>query len=310
MMLLLLAAALPGLLWDGPPDTAAALREAGVAHIQVSAAQVDAWKGVSGISVEAADLKGAVRLPAPGVQYRPNEASATRLAWLISSGWRFLRAPRNRYYYEAQGAKAALAAAEAFCFGGNAIVRADAAGLKPFAEMLEFLRGLGANDAPAVADIGFIDDGSSTAGEVMNLMVRNNLLFRPVSKPDPLLKLNVRLGSKEFPLEDAKDPGRVAHEVRATLTDDRRSLRIYGSTVVVARLTTSPDGVRVHLLNYAGAERKVDGVRIRVVGRYAKHRLAAAGSPQEDLLDFTTEPDATEFTLPELKTYAVIDLSR
>ena len=176
--------------------------------------------------------------------------------------------------------------------------------------MLEFLRGLGANDAPAVADIGFIDDGSSTAGEVMNLMVRNNLLFRPVSKPDPLLKLNVRLGSKEFPLEDAKDPGRVAHEVRATLTDDRRSLRIYGSTVVVARLTTSPDGVRVHLLNYAGAERKVDGVRIRVVGRYAKHRLAAAGSPQEDLLDFTTEPDATEFTLPELKTYAVIDLSR
>jgi hypothetical protein len=49
---------------------------------------------------------------------------------------------------------------------------------------------------------------------------------------------------------------------------------------------------------------------VRVLGRYEKHHLAAAGSPQEELLDYTTERDATEFTLPELKTYAVIDLSR
>ena len=45
------------------------------------------------------------------------------------------------------------------------------------------------------------------SGEVMNLLVRNNLLFRLVPAPDQRLKLNVKLGSKEYPLEDAKNPG-------------------------------------------------------------------------------------------------------
>jgi hypothetical protein len=49
---------------------------------------------------------------------------------------------------------------------------------------------------------------------------------------------------------------------------------------------------------------------VRVLGQYAKHRLAAAGSPQAELLDYSVDSAATEFTLPELKTYAVIDLSR
>jgi hypothetical protein len=47
-----------------------------------------------------------------------------------------------------------------------------------------------------------------------------------------------------------------------------------------------------------------------VLGQYPRHRLSAAGSPQEELLDYTTDAEATEFTLPELKTYAIIDLSR
>jgi len=309
-MLLLLAAALPGLLWDAPPDTAPALRDAGIARIQVPAARTAAWKSVAEISVAPADLQGALKLLTPGVQYRMNVASATRAPWISSNGWRFLRLPQGRFYYEADGAPAALAAAEAFCFGGDALVGTGASGLKPFAQMLDFLRTLGSNDVPAVADVGFLDDGSSAAGEVMNLMVRNNLLFKPLSRPDPRLKLTVRLGSKEFPLEDAKNPGTVAHEVRARLTDEKRSLRIYGSAVVVARLTASPQGLRVHLLNYAGAERKVEGLRVRVLGRYEKHRLAAAGAPQLELLDYTVESDATEFTLPQLQTYAVIDLSR
>ena len=98
--------------------------------------------------------------------------------------------------------------------------------------------------------------------------------------------------------------------IRANLTDDKRSVRLYGSLVVVARLTGSGDRLRVQLLNYAGAERKVDGLRVRVLGKYEKHKIMAAGSPNEELLDYTVEPDATEFTLPELKSYAVIDLSR
>jgi hypothetical protein len=309
-MLFLLAAALPALLWDAPPETAPALRDAGIARIQVPAARLDAWRNAAGVSVEAADLQGAVKLVAPGVEYRANEASATRTPWLDSNGWQFLRSPRGRFYYEVQGPAAGLAAAEAFCFGGNALVRADASGLKPFAEMLDFLRGLGANDMPVVADIGLIADGSDAAGEVMNLMVRSNLLFDLVSRPERRLALTVRLGSKEFPLDEAQDPATTAHEIRARLTDEKRSLRIYGSSVVVGRLTALPHGLRVHLLNYAGAQRKVEGLRVRVLGRYEKHHLAAAGSPQEELLDYTTERDATEFTLPELKTYAVIDLSR
>jgi hypothetical protein len=304
------AAALPVLFWDAPADTAPALREAGVVHIRVPAAQSAAWQAAGGLSVEAADLRGAVRVPAPAVQYRPDQATASRLPWIVSSGWRILRSPHSLFYYDTQGPKAALAAAEAFCFGANALVRADAAGLKPFAEMLDFLQAFGAADQPPVADIGFLDDGSSAAGEVMNLMVRNNLLFLPLAGPDPRLKLTVRFGSKEFPPEDARNPSVMAHEIRARLTDEKRSLRIYGSAVVVARLTALPDGLRVHLLNYAGAERKVDGLRVRVLGSYPKHRLAAAGSAREELLDFVAAPEATEFTLPELKTYAVIDLSR
>ncbi len=309
-MMLLALALLPGLLWDGPPASVDALREAGITGVYVPAEQYAAWKQAGQFPAQPADVRDVVKLPAPAVLYRANVASATSPPWLVSNGWRFLRNTRVRFLYEAQGAQAALAAAEAFCFGGSALVHTDRAGLKAFAEMIEFLHGLGESDMPPVADIGFIDDGSAIAGEVMNLMVRNNLLFQIVSGSGPQLKLTVRLGSKEFPRQDAKNPSMAAHEVRAGLTDERRSIRVYGSEVVVARLTALPDGLRVHLLNYAGAERKLDGLRVRVLGLYPKHRLAAAGSPQAELLDYSVDADATEFTLPELKTYAVVDLSR
>jgi hypothetical protein len=102
----------------------------------------------------------------------------------------------------------------------------------------------------------------------------------------------------------------VAHAVRFNLTDEKRSVRIYGSPVVVARLTASDGHARLYLLNYAGASRKVDGIRVRVLGHYSKHQLWLADGAGVELLDYSAEPDATEFTLPELKTYAVVDLSR
>jgi len=102
----------------------------------------------------------------------------------------------------------------------------------------------------------------------------------------------------------------VAHEVRANLTDEKRSVRIYGSAVVVARLTAAGDRARLHLINYDGASRKVQGIRVRVLGQYPKHHLSLADGAGVELLDYSVEPGATEFTLPELKTYAVIDLSR
>ncbi len=310
-MMLLLLAALPALYWDGAPGTAPALRDTGATHILVPAQNLESWKAVPGITAEAADPGAATKLVTPSVDYRANQASATREPWLNSNGWMFLRQPHGRFYYDAPGAPAALAAAEAFCYGAGAIVRTDAAGLKPFTQMLDFLRGLSADDMPAVADIGFIDDGSRAAGEIMNLMARNNLLFKIVAAVDPARKLTVRLGSNEYPVSDATNrPDMLVHQIRANLTDEKRSLRIYGSSVVVGRLTGSQDRLRVHLLNYAGASRIVDGLRIRVRGRYPQSRIAAAGVPEARLLDYTLEQDATEFTLTELKTYAVIDLSR
>ena len=120
----------------------------------------------------------------------------------------------------------------------------------------------------------------------------------------------MKLGTKEYPLADAKNPGTVAHAVRFNLTDEKRSVRIYGSPVVVARLTASEGHARLHLLNYAGANRKVEGIRVRVLGQYSKHQLSLADGAGVELLDYSVDSDATEFTLPELKTYAIVDLSR
>jgi hypothetical protein len=308
--MLLVLAALPALFWDGAPDTAPALREAGIQQILVPAARLASWKDVPEITAEGADPQSAVKVIPPTVNYRMNEASATNAPWIVANGWRFIRRPDGRFYYDVTGRQAALAAAEAFCYGANAIIRTDAAGLKPLAGMLAFLRTITGEPLPPVADIGYIDDGSGASGEVINLLVRDNLLFRLVPAPDPSLKVNVKLGTKEYPLDHAKNPGTVAHEVRANLTDEKRSVRIYGSQVVVARLTASGDRVRLHLLNYAGANRKVDAIRVRVLGQYAQHHLRLADGAGVELLDYSVEPGATEFTLPELKTYAVVDLSR
>ena len=308
--MLLLLAALPALFWDGAVDTAPALHDAGINRILVPAARLASWKSVPGIAAEAAGLEGAVKLLAPTVNYRMNVASATNAPWLVANGWRFIRRPQGRFYYDVTGKQAALAAAEAFCYGANAMIRTDADGLKPLAQMLEFLRTITGEPLPPVADIGYIDDGSAASGEVMNLLVRNNLLFQLVTSADRRLKLNVKLGTREYPLEDAKNPGMVAHAVRYNLTDEKRSVRVYGSPVVVARLTASGSQVRLHLLNYAGVARKVEGIRVRVLGQYPKHQLWLADGAGVELLDYSVEPDATEFTLPELKTYAVVDLSR
>lgn len=308
MILLALAAALPGVFWDAPPDTAPALREAGIHRVLVPPERAAAWKNVEGISTETADPPTLLKVKPPGVNYRYDVASASRAPWVDGNGWRFLRTPQGRFYYEAAGPQTALAAAEAFAWGANAMVKSDPEGLKPLASMLAFAAGLEAPAMHPVADFGLVDDGTSVTGEVMNLLVRNNLLFRLVRAPTADLKLTVQLGSKKYPLDQAKNPGAMAQLVRADLTDDRRSLRIFGSAVVVGRLESAPGRLRVHLINYDGARRAVSGLRVRVLGRFPNHRLAAAGSPDAALLDFDAQPDATEFTVPELKTYAVIDL--
>jgi hypothetical protein len=112
---------------------------------------------------------------------------------VISNAWRLLRAGVKPVYYPACKGHADLCAAEAFAYGASALVRIDPADLEQFGAILRFLKRMDAPTLPAQANIGFIDDGSPEAGEVMNLFTRRNLLFRIVSAPDPSLDLNIRL---------------------------------------------------------------------------------------------------------------------
>src|SRR5258706_7295053 len=99
----------------------------------------------------------AVQLAAPRVQYRANEASATRTPWIDANGWRILRASGRKFVYHAEGAAAALAAAEAFTYGADAAIVTDARGTGPFNAMIEFVRSIPSAELNGIADIGVID---------------------------------------------------------------------------------------------------------------------------------------------------------
>jgi hypothetical protein len=114
------------------------------------------------------------------------------------------------------------------------------------------------------------------------------------------------IGSREYPAQEAADPSAFALRVRRDLTDDRRSLRIFGSEVVIARLTGDGQRVRVHVMNYGG--RDIDGLRVRVRGVFGTGEALIAGAGRVPLQDQTTADGATEFSLPRLTTYAVVDL--
>jgi hypothetical protein len=310
LSLLVAAVLLPSLFWDKGPETVNLLRQAQISHISTSSSIADAWKAVPGISVDVVDAKQLIRVLTPSTVFHADEASATRAPWVNSNGWRFLRQPDGHFYYEAPGSAASLAAAEAFTYHANAVIHTDNAGLEPLGKMLAFLRAVGPEDLPPLVNIGFIDDGSPQSGEFMNLLVRRNLLFRVVKQPDPKLDLTVKLGSAEYPRSDAGDPSLLAEKVRSKLTDEKRLLRLYGSEVVTGRLVGAGDHARLYLLNYGAARSPVEGVRIRVLGVYPECYVAEYDTPNARLLDVTSASGAIEFTVPELKTFAVIRLSR
>lgn len=260
------------------------------------------------LSTSDADASGAAKLAVPRVEYRMNEAAATRSPWIDANGWRILRHPEARYYYDVPSTAAALAAAEAFAYGANARIHTDGAGAGEFSQMLEFLRSIPERTLPPRANIGVIDDGSDETGELMNLLSRRNLLYAILRAPDPKLDINVRIGSKEYPKEDASNPAALAQKIRTRLGDDKRLLRVYGSEVVIGRLLGDGTNARVHLLNYSN--RKVLGLRVRVLGEHKAQKLFGSGNPAAAVVDSVVKGGATEFTVPEMGTYAVIDLAR
>jgi hypothetical protein len=253
-----------------------------------------------------ADLAGREALPAPGTAPRAGLASPTRAPWIVANGWRFMRRPQTKYVYDVPAGKAALAAAEAFAYGADAAIKIDPADTRVLGETLKLLETLPSLDLPPVADLAIVDDGSPITGEVMNLLARRNLLFDVVQAPSPRFRINIRIGTPEYPREEASDPSAFALKIRRQLTDDQRALRIYGSEVVICRLTADAGRARLHLINYGA--RDIEGLRIRLRGAYGNGEAHVAGAGRLALQDQVVAQGATEFSLPRLTTYAVIDL--
>ena len=95
--------------------------------------------------------------------------------------------------------------------------------------------------------------------------------------------------------------------MRRRLTDEKRSLRIYGSEVVLARLVRDAGHARLHLLNYGG--RPIDGLRVRLLGGWVATEARAFGEERMAIEDRVAADGATEFSLGLLGTYAVVDLT-
>ncbi len=288
----MLAFALISLFTDAPPSAAPQLKSLGIECIYVAPDAVAAWKAVGAC---AKPLPAVTKLPGPGVQYRMNRASASNAPWVDSNGWQYARGLKAPAYMET--ANPVLAAAEAHAYGVDVIMKVPVTDWPKFAEASKLLASLPASKLPPMANIGFLDDGSPAAGENLNLFVRRNLLFRVVSTPDSTLSLNVK--------PQAGDPSAYAYQIRQKLGDDKRLLRIFGSEVVIAGLFGDASGRRVTLLNYGN--REVEGLRVRLVGRFPNLRLYSSAGPVEPI-DLLVTPEATEFSLPRVSTYTVIDL--
>jgi hypothetical protein len=306
--LLLLLAALPGVYWDQGIETADALRKNGIERVYVPPEQVDSWRraGLSPIPISRSELEARTLLPAPGISAETHFASATRSPWIIANGWKSLRAPSGQYRYDLPAGKATLAAAEAYAYGADAILKIAAADLESIGQMLAFLSQVKPDSSPPVADLVVVDDGSAPTGEVMNLLVRRNLLFKVASAPDPHFRINIKLGTKEYPREEAAEPSEFALAIRRQLTDEKRAIRVYGSEVVICRLTSDNSHVRLHLLNYGGGV--IKGLRLRLRGSYIKGTCLAESQGLVALDDHMVSEGTTEFSVPRLGPYAVIDL--
>jgi hypothetical protein len=305
---LVLLASAPCVYWTQGVDSRPALESAGIKRLCVPVEQAETWRraGFTVTPIPDAELAAREALAAPGVTARAGVASPTRSPWIVANGWRFTRTPAAKYVYTVPAGKGALAAAEAYAYGADAMLKIDPADLATVGKMLTFLEGLPAADLPPVADLAVVDDGTPITGEVMNLLARRNLMYQVVPAPSNRFRINIVMGSAAYPREEAGDPSAFAQKIRSQLTDEQRSLRVYGSEVVICRLTGDGQRARLHLLNYGG--RDIEGLRIRVRGAYRAGEAYVAGAGRLPLEDQVVADGATEFSVPRLATYGVIDL--
>ena len=248
-------------------------------------------------------------VPAPALRNAPNSgyAQATLAPWVESNGWRFQRGLQKASYATLPAGAAPLAAAEAFAFGVDAVLNPDPADVRELGNVLGFLKKQEQPPWPALANVGVIDDGSPEMGEVLNMLTRRNLLYRVVTKPDRQLDLTVQLGTTDFP--KSANPSDLAARVRDKLGDDKRLVRVYGTTTAIARLTGDGRRLRLFLLSYSRNRLQQD-VRVRLLGRFRPVTSAAysGAAPEPTLTDVENPGASTEFTLPMFTTIAIIDL--
>jgi len=311
-MLLVAVMALPCVYWLQGPETAPAVKAAGIEQLCVPEEVAPSWRdsGVAVTAITASELRAREVLPAPGLLVQPELASATRSPWVTANGWRFIRNPGGRYLYDLPAGAGLLAASEALAYGADALLKIDAADLSTVGRLLAQFTELPKRDLPDAADIGVVDDNSAEAGELMNLLVRRNLLFRRVDLQTPRDRypLVVRLGTRDYTRKEAADPSELALKIRRQLTDARRRLRIFGSEVVIARFTADDTRARLHLLNYGG--RTLEGLRVRLRGAYRINQAWEVGSGSVVPTDVMASGEAIEFSLPSLERYVVVDLDR
>jgi hypothetical protein len=248
-----------------------------------------------------------VDVPPPSMQRRTDVASATTVPWINSNGWRFLRGVSKARYAKLPRGSAGLAAAEAYTYGVDAVFEPDEADKEALAAMQAFLKTVDAPRLPIRANIAVIDDGSPEIPEVLNLLGRRNLLYKVVREPDPAVDVNVKLGTKQYPRNAAADPSGFAARVREQLGDEKRFVRLFGSYTVLAHLTGDAKRARLFLLNYS--PRPVQDLRVRVLGQYRGVHLAEAADAAQTAKDIMMSEGGTEFTVPALRTIAVIDLT-
>src|SRR5262249_6624899 len=129
---LALLLALPTLYWTGGPETARALKEAGLEAFAVPADKADAWTKagfrVTPLAKEARSARE--NLHTPGLAVDLNQASATLDPWVFANGWRFERRAGGAYVYDRlPPGTGTLAAVEAFAYGADAILPLDPADL-------------------------------------------------------------------------------------------------------------------------------------------------------------------------------------
>ncbi|HXW04060.1 MAG TPA: hypothetical protein VD833_02425 [Vicinamibacterales bacterium] len=310
--LLLVAAALPCVYWTGGFESRSTLDAAGIRHLCAPPDTADGWRA-AGFDVQTmtdAELAARAPLPAPGIAPRTGVASPTRSPWIVANGWRFLRDPGARFMFDGPAEKAAIVAAEAHAYDADVLIRmgepSDGGSLASLGSMLTFLARVPDTELPAIADIGIVDDGSAVTGEVLNLLARRNLLFEVLRAPSTRYRVNVELGSAAYPAGEAADPNAFAQRIRRQITDEERSLRVYGSEVVVCRVVGDGRRLRVHLLNYGG--REIEGLRLRVRGSFPEGEALAAGIGRLDLTDHVVADGFTEFSVPRIASYAIADL--